>query len=598
MSGISEYWPIYLALCAVPGIIAHKKGRSFIGFSALSLIISPLIATIISLLANPGEKEKPEQKTGDNAGFSEGNTERSIKKPSMQTCPKCGFKLSEDSVFCNRCGIRIIPEVDETVMVKTNSIILHGDAEPLAQFLSCNRNSLKVGDVIGLLLPVAAWLGSKHRQGDVFLRLYPGCLRVTQNGCIVIENSDVPSDNFVAPEQILSRYSMIRADIFEFCAVLRYALNQISDDDIGKLSDVMAKGLNEDPNERFNSMQELIYALLPFNTGIPQMRREADAVSNAAPMAAEPVPAPSAEHERKHREIHFGKKHTAIIAGCAALILLLGSVAYYFLTLDKDSSNKIVSLETGREHVSENDFSEIEKMISDGKYASALIMLEKMHEPEAEELKQRVYYEWADYLAAQGEYSDAYNKIKMAKGYSDAAKKEETYKSSAYLAAIDYYHEGEYKLARNAFRNIDDNIGDYKKSASYELLLAARIGNISKYQVEQLMDDISFEDTREVLICNQAVAELFLNGTWKGDGKYLTMKNGGEISYDIPWFYFGDYYEIKDGFVILYKETQDSYTNDSSSENEKKMWKLTVVDKDCITVHSYKNNKDYTLHRK
>ena len=134
------------------------------------------------------------------------------------------------------------------------------------------------------------------------------------------------------------------------------------------------------------------------------------------------------------------------------------------------------------------------------------------------------------------------------------------------------------------------------------MLLAARSGGINKARVNQLMNDISFEDTREVLVCGQTVAELFLNGIWKGDGKYFRMKDNGDISYNIPWFDFGDYYYIKDGNLIFYKEMSiteiaSAYTNGNSNDYEKKLFRFTVVNEDCITVHAYKNNKNYTLYR-
>lgn len=643
MSGISEYWPIYLALCAVPGIIAHKKGRSFIGFSALSLVVSPLIATIVALCARAGKSKESEQASEDNAGLSEANTEKDIVQPSACLCPKCGFEIIEGSDFCSHCGVRLAPVTNEALPLKSKSMTLHGNSEPLAQFLRRNRDSLKAGDVIGLLIPVATWLRDKHEQGGVFLRLFPGCLSVTPKGCIVRESSDIPSDDFVAPEQKLSRYPGIRADIFAYCAVLRYAVNQISDDCIDELSEVIAKGLNENPGERFNSMQELIYALAPFTTGIPQMLPEADAIPDTVPTLDEPVSISPEKCERKRREFHFGKKHIVIIAGCVVLAVLLGFAVCYFQALDKaddfdfaaaykyfraiplgdklfpkaaqytyteqllnsgkyaEARRALLGLDDYRNASAAADkvaFLEIEKMISDGQYTNAILVLDKMHKPEAEELKLKAYYVWAGSLAARNDYPEAYNKIKKAVGYADAAQKEELYRSKAYSAAINYYHEGDYKSAQRVFRDI----GDYKKTASYELLLAARSGSINKARVNQLMNDISFEDTKEVLVCGQTVAELFLNGIWKGDGKYFRMKDNGDISYNIPWFDFGDYYYIKDGNLIFYKEMSiteiaSAYTNGNSNDYEKKLFRFTVVNEDCITVHAYKNNKNYTLYR-
>ncbi len=54
---------IGIALWAlIPGFIARKKGRSFLGYYFLSFVITPLITTIITLcLSNLNAIEKPEE---------------------------------------------------------------------------------------------------------------------------------------------------------------------------------------------------------------------------------------------------------------------------------------------------------------------------------------------------------------------------------------------------------------------------------------------------------------------------------------------------------------------------------------------------------
>ncbi|MBR3016773.1 MAG: hypothetical protein IKH57_06800 [Clostridia bacterium] len=54
---------IGIALWAlIPGFIARKKGRSFLGHYFLSFVITPLITTIITLcLSNLNAIEKPEE---------------------------------------------------------------------------------------------------------------------------------------------------------------------------------------------------------------------------------------------------------------------------------------------------------------------------------------------------------------------------------------------------------------------------------------------------------------------------------------------------------------------------------------------------------
>lgn len=54
---------IGIALWAlIPGFIARKKGRGFLGYYFLSFVITPLITTIITLcLSNLNAIEKPEE---------------------------------------------------------------------------------------------------------------------------------------------------------------------------------------------------------------------------------------------------------------------------------------------------------------------------------------------------------------------------------------------------------------------------------------------------------------------------------------------------------------------------------------------------------
>lgn len=67
----------YLLISFGVGILAIIKSRSFIGWFALSLLITPLVAGVILLVL------------GDN---------------NYAICPKCKEKVKPDAVICKHCG--------------------------------------------------------------------------------------------------------------------------------------------------------------------------------------------------------------------------------------------------------------------------------------------------------------------------------------------------------------------------------------------------------------------------------------------------------------------------------------------------------------
>ena len=237
-------------------------------------------------------------------------------------------------------------------------------------------------------------------------------------------------------------------------------------------------------------------------------------------------------------------------------------------------------------------------IISTGEhYTSALRILNSLSLEGYEEADAKIselYYVWGSDLVLSGEYLKAYEKFLEAGNYLDTTEILTELKELIYYSAIDYYHSGLYYKADEWF----DALDGYLNSNDYLILIE---GHNQGHSLEaddweasraQLISLIGFEDAAEIVMSFDYYAAGFLYGTWKGDSKFFTMEkddDGEHFSCNLPWIEYGDFYYIQDGILKL------CYAG--AWDDTKDLFKITVVDNDCIKIFAYKNEKTYTLYR-
>ncbi len=196
-----------------------------------------------------------------------------------------------------------------------------------------------------------------------------------------------------------------------------------------------------------------------------------------------------------------------------------------------------------------------------------------------------LYYRWAQWLLAQEEPLDAYDKFQKAGDYENAPVIVTEMTKVFYEQGIKDYHAGDYSEAGRYFRTI----GDYQRSGSYRVLVGAHLSRTRAHCYETLRALIGFEDAAELLVSEQGIAEKFLLGAWKGGGQTLIIKESGDATCTFPIHAGSGYYDIENGAFRFYKDRDDG--------SGKTVFSVIVIHENCIQVRVTQNKKTYALYR-
>lgn len=101
MEYIYLYAFIYVGASIVWGLLARRKGRSFLAFFALSVFVTPIIGMIVVILMPATETAKMSVETGSGLG-----------SVGPVPCPYCKEQIRPDAVVCKHCGRDVEPAVN------------------------------------------------------------------------------------------------------------------------------------------------------------------------------------------------------------------------------------------------------------------------------------------------------------------------------------------------------------------------------------------------------------------------------------------------------------------------------------------------------
>lgn len=218
-----------------------------------------------------------------------------------------------------------------------------------------------------------------------------------------------------------------------------------------------------------------------------------------------------------------------------------------------------------------------------------------------------------NYLAAYAAFEEL-----ASEGYADSSIKLETLRETIYQEAVSMYRKGdrtfvEYPYFKTGFESFVHHevnyvyyqyfelCAGYKDSDKYMLLAKASSGDITDREYNSLVSSLDFEDTKEVLLFNQEVAERFLLGLWKSDDqKYsFSLDKEGYTEYILPNpKKSGEYYySISNGLYFVYPQDKSYSSITQADKQDGAYFLFKIVDANTISVFCYEDGTTHILIR-
>lgn len=276
----------------------------------------------------------------------------------------------------------------------------------------------------------------------------------------------------------------------------------------------------------------------------------------------------------------------------------LESAKFLFTAIKSYSDSETMAMEC--------DYRKAIGLLRENKYTEATILFTKLSKSSyrnSETMKQEAEYRHATAILERFVAADSEAKkdqpiqlalviFKSLDKYSDSAQMLEEVKNEIYL-------EGQRVFEENVLNGFNDlyhlylyfsMIEEYLDSSEYLGIYRAIVSTDSlSSQYNVLMGWWNTELGRQVILSNTYIL-YFLEGTWKGDGCYLKIREEDDgsmpCSYDFPWKMKSGYYKIEN--LEFYQEYDNEWD---------KQFLMVAIDKDLMMIFSYKNGKTYMLSR-
>lgn len=509
----------------------------------------------------------------------------------------------------------------------------------LRNFMAAYPHGLGIHDAVALLLPVALQLRDMHNNGQPHLQVSPDAIMVDTTARLIAptaSESDRYTSGFAAKEIYSGSGKGMLSDIYSFCAVLYYVsfgivpvnalqrdTEDICTDENTAFAQIINKGMQMQPEDRFDTMQTVILNLSEYN------------VKPFVPQEEIPETKPAAPKEKGISS----KAKILITVSAIVVVIVVGYFGSYLAAFnfakngDYGAANNClfapsitklhdaqlpVYIEAGtlmeqRQYMEAKELyesipgfldSDVMVMEADYCYAAQLAdandfdiaakvyrALAKENYKDSATKETETKYRKALYIMyEQQDYLRAYNHLKKS-DYDDMSNISDVrneLKELLYTEAIIYYMDGQLDLAEKRF------LEGYKDSDKYRLLITAQTGSHSDEDlVKDLIDMFYFANTSEVLLSTGSLATGFLRGTWKGDGYYFTIDDDYSCSHNFPRVATGEStYYIEDGIYTIKIDAKN--WRDITFHDQ---FHITAIAPNCIEVFCYKNNQTYTLYK-
>lgn len=236
----------------------------------------------------------------------------------------------------------------------------------LQQFISKREQKLTAEEAVSLLMPVAIELRNLHNDGRPHLEINPKNITIKGDKATLSQPAGNEAaryaSGYAAPEIYKGRSNGHLSDIYSFCAVLVYSMTGVAPNNsltreesgiVGVLPEnnmipngiagTIEKGMALSAENRFDSMQSLIYCLAPYNTGVV-LKLESEEVTcrpivaNNSQKVLEQVAKETGEHKQKWRRFWMA---TMIATGAVAVV-----VCAVLFMLNSEKQKVVVETET------------------------------------------------------------------------------------------------------------------------------------------------------------------------------------------------------------------------------------------------------------